>query len=135
VLDLWFHWFSKELVKTEVTWMETRDWPECKVVANIRDKHMGVLKAMDETNIIDGTLLSVCKNPNFKMSSVRTRFQQTTVGAWFSQAIKIELEVDVCIINGATIKGGVEKVSQSEGNERSELHHTDLYDKRRKRAA
>jgi len=115
--------------------METRDWPECKVVANIRDKHMGVLKAMDETNIIDGTLLSVCKNPNFKMSSVRTRFQQTTVGAWFSQAIKIELEVDVCIINGATIKGGVEKVSQSEGNERSELHHTDLYDKRRKRAA
>ena len=63
---------------------------------------------MDETNIIDGTLLPVCKNPNFTMSSVRTRFQQTTVGAWFCQVIKIELEVDVCIINGATIKGGVE---------------------------
>ncbi|GMH46592.1 hypothetical protein TrRE_jg1385, partial [Triparma retinervis] len=38
VLDLWFHWFSRELVKVEVNWLETKDWPECKVVASIRDK-------------------------------------------------------------------------------------------------
>lgn len=68
---------------------------------------------MDETNIIDGTLLPVCKSADFSMSSVRTRFQQTTVGAWFCQAIKLELEVDVCVINGATIKGGVEKYEKN----------------------
>jgi hypothetical protein len=39
---------------------------------------------------------------------VATRWKQTTVGGVFCQAIKEALEVDVAIINGATIKGGTE---------------------------
>ena len=41
VIDLWFHWFSRDLVKVEINWLETKKWPECKVVASIRNKHMG----------------------------------------------------------------------------------------------
>lgn len=44
--------------------------------------------------------------PGTPLSSQRSRFQQTTVGAILCKAIKDELEsVDVCMINGATIKG------------------------------
>jgi len=40
------------------------------------------------------------------LSSVGTRYRQTTVGAIFATAIKEELDsVDVAVINGATIKG------------------------------
>jgi hypothetical protein len=39
-----------------------------------------------------------------QLSSQYSRYQQTTVGAFFCSAIKSELNADVCIINGAPIK-------------------------------
>jgi hypothetical protein len=44
--------------------------------------------------------------PGKTLSSERSRYSQTTVGSVFCQFIKNELEVDVALINGATIKGG-----------------------------
>jgi hypothetical protein len=38
------------------------------------------------------------------LSSQYSRYQQTTVGAFFCSAVKSELNADVCIINGAPIK-------------------------------
>ena len=39
------------------------------------------------------------------LSSELTRFEQTTVGALLCTAIRSELDVDVCVTNGAPIKG------------------------------
>jgi 2',3'-cyclic-nucleotide 2'-phosphodiesterase (5'-nucleotidase family) len=73
------------------------------VVRNIADSHMSVIAEMENEIIADCNSMLP---PGKALSSERTRFQQTTMGAFFCQAIKEELEADVALINGATIKGG-----------------------------
>ena len=43
--------------------------------------------------------------PGTTLSSERSRYEQTTVGSLFCQAIKEELEDGCGLINGGTIKG------------------------------
>lgn len=102
---------TKQLEKINVDFVELAEYKEEEQVLFHVNKHMRVLKDMDSTNMIDPNLLAHIfsnrhvQNKDFILSSKRTRFQQTTVGAMFCQIIKSEFEVDVCIINGAPIKG------------------------------
>lgn len=75
------------------------------VVQKLVDKHMAVIKALDEQFIVDLESTDMLP-PGTLLSSERTRYQQTTVGSVFLQMIKEEMEVDAAVLNGATIKGG-----------------------------
>ena len=107
VIDLEFD-EADQLKDISVAFVEMKDYEECPRVKKIADKHMSVISSMEQTNIMTTALLPDFFECRVELSSERTRFQQTTVGATFCQAIKLELEVDACIINGATIKGGAQ---------------------------
>ena len=96
---------SHRLDKISIKFEEVGSYEESPKVRDVVDKRMKVIADMEATNIIDKNLLPQITSNNTILSSKRTRFQQTTVGAFFCQAIKHELEVDVCIMNGAPIKG------------------------------
>jgi len=76
------------------------------IVQSIVDKHMAVIKNLENEVIIDINS-TVRLPPGIMLSSERTRFEQTTVGSIFCQMIKEERETDAAMINGATIKGGM----------------------------
>jgi hypothetical protein len=66
---------------------------------------MAVVRNMEHETIVHADHVLPAGVP---LSSKGTRFQQTTVGGVICMAIKEALEVDVAIINGATIKGDME---------------------------
>mmetsp|Transcript_452 Transcript_452/g.814 ORF Transcript_452/g.814 Transcript_452/m.814 type:complete len:558 (+) Transcript_452:321-1994(+) len=104
VIDLVFGEVLNELLEVRVEFEEMSSYPPCPVVNKIASKHLSVIKSMEETSIITTALLPTIFSERL-MSSERTRFRQTSVGAFICQSVKLELEVDCCIINGATIKG------------------------------
>jgi 2',3'-cyclic-nucleotide 2'-phosphodiesterase (5'-nucleotidase family) len=90
------------LVELEADIVSITPYEPSVVVQKIVHEHMKVLAELDQEVIIHAeTLLP----PGTPLSSERSRYQQTTVGALLCKAIKDELGVDVAIINGATIKG------------------------------
>jgi hypothetical protein len=109
MIDLSFEVFSNgdppKLAEIEYELVEIKNLDPSFIVQQIVDKHMSVIKAMEDEYIIDGDSTNILP-PGVPLSSERTRFQQTTVGGIFCQMIKDEMEVDVAIVNGATIKGG-----------------------------
>ena len=78
---------------------------------------MSVLESFENEIIVDDSIIKNyysdedCKD--FRLSSKRTRFEQSSLGALFCDAIKYELSsgddehenVDLCLLNGAVIKG------------------------------
>jgi hypothetical protein len=94
-----------KLMEVAVDLVEMSSFEPSVVVQKIADKHMSVIKALEDEYVVDADSTSILP-PGVFLSSERTRFQQTTVGSIFCQMIKEELEVDVAMINGATIKGG-----------------------------
>ncbi|VEU38537.1 unnamed protein product [Pseudo-nitzschia multistriata] len=79
-------------------------------IQKIVDKHMSVVQALEDEIIIDAgdEYSSLSLPPGVLLSSEGTRFRQTTIGGFFCQMIKEELEeCDVAMLNGAVIKGGV----------------------------
>lgn len=78
-----------------------------EVVQQIVDQHMSVIKALENEDVIDGATSHMLP-PAALLSSMRVRYEQTTVGSIFLQMIKEEMDADVAIVNGATIKGGKE---------------------------
>lgn len=91
-----------KLVQLETTLVDLTTYQDSKVVKKIADRHLQVVDAMENEIIIQ------CDNmpPGQILSSEGARIQQTTVGSYFCQAIKEELEVDVALMNGGSIKGG-----------------------------
>lgn len=81
------------------------DLEDSEVVLQLVKKHMAVISALDNENIIDIDSTHILP-PGTILSSKRTRFEQTTVGSIFLQLIKEEMDADVAILNGAVIKGG-----------------------------
>lgn len=75
------------------------------VVQQVVDKHMSVVRALEDEDVIDANGTGMLP-PDGVLSSQRTRYQQTSVGGIFLQMIKEELDADAAIVNGATIKGG-----------------------------
>ena len=116
VVDLIFDGISKELREVEVNFEELAgsNYEDDKKVLRIANKHLKRLNDMENSVVVDvGSQLSSYFTAEGKgddkivtplLSSERARFQQTTVGALFCQAIKTELETDACVINGAPIK-------------------------------
>ena len=75
------------------------------VVQSIVDQHQSLLTAMENEVVINAQNLLP---PGVPLSSIGTRYRQTTVGAILCTAVKEQLEVDVAMINGAPIKGNRE---------------------------
>jgi 2',3'-cyclic-nucleotide 2'-phosphodiesterase (5'-nucleotidase family) len=93
------------LAACETELVEMSNYEDSVVVGGIVDSHMAVVKNMENETIVHAESLLP---PGITLSSKGTRCKQTTVGGVFCKAIKEELEVDVAIINGATIKGDAE---------------------------
>lgn len=93
----------KPLVELKAEIVCLKDYKPSTVVQSIVKKHLSIIDNLHKESIVHAeTLLP----PGTPLSSDRSRFQQTTVGAVLCKAIKDELEnVDMCMINGATIKG------------------------------
>jgi hypothetical protein len=85
--------------------VEMSNYEDSVVVGQIVDSHMRTVRNMENETIVHADHVLP---PGVPLSSKGTRFQQTTVGAVFCWAIKEALEVDVAMINGATIKGDTE---------------------------
>jgi hypothetical protein len=82
--------------------VDVRTVPDSIMVKKIADSHQAVIAKLENEIVVDaGSLLP----PGKTLSSERSRYMQTAVGSVFCQFIKNELEVDVALINGATIKG------------------------------
>lgn len=94
---------SPKLKEIESTLLDLQEFEDSPVVKKIVESHTSVVDKLETEVIFDESTSRL--PPGKVLSSERTRFQQTTVGAVLCQAIKDELEVDVAIINGATIKG------------------------------
>ena len=91
-----------KLLRVEQTLIPLNQYDPAPAVQTIIDSHMSVLKNLKEQVIIDASRVLP---PGKVLSSEHSRRQQTTVGATFCQSIKDELDVQVCIMNGAVIKG------------------------------
>ena len=105
LIDLEFDTSSTpaQLTSIDYTLVDLLQYDDSIVVKSIADSHMRVVAEMENVMIADCNSMLP---PGKALSSERTRYQQTTMGAFLCQAIKEELEADVALINGATIKGG-----------------------------
>jgi len=110
------------VVEIEAQLIEMKDFEPSAVVQNIVDSHMAMLTSMENEVIFhasDSLLSPLPSNDTddeegpVLLSSVGTRYQQTTVGAIFCTAIKEELEVDVAVLNGAPIKGNATYINNA----------------------
>jgi len=110
VVDLRFDPETKDLRCVDVSFEEMAGYKDNAGVLRIANKHLKKLTDMENSVVVDvGTQLSSYFTVEDGvvtplLSSERARFQPITVGSLFCQAIKTELETDVCIINGAPIK-------------------------------
>jgi hypothetical protein len=106
VIDLTFDLSTKEiLVDRQVELIEVQKYPPSVIVSKIVQEQKSILTALETEDIVPTSTAESLLPPGAILSSKGTRYRQTTVGALFCTAIKEELEVDVAMINGATIKG------------------------------
>jgi 2',3'-cyclic-nucleotide 2'-phosphodiesterase (5'-nucleotidase family) len=111
LVDLTFDPSTEEiLVDRKADLIELTDFPPSVVVSGIVQERMAVLESLDTEDIVHAHFLLP---PGVSLTSKGSRYRQTTVGNIFCTAVKDELEVDVAIINGATIKGETEYNSSS----------------------
>lgn len=106
VIDLTFDLSSPEvLVDRHVELVDVTKYPPSVIVSQIVQEQTSILQALETEDIVPSSTAGSLLPPGAILSSRGTRYRQTTVGNLFCTAIKEELEVDVAIINGATIKG------------------------------
>jgi 2',3'-cyclic-nucleotide 2'-phosphodiesterase (5'-nucleotidase family) len=112
VVDLRFDPTTRELVDANVHFEELDErHPLCPVADSVVKSHLAVLERMRNYVVFNAQtmLADYFRDPSsdglhLPLSSEFTRYEQTTVGALFCTAVKIELGADVCVINGAPIK-------------------------------
>jgi hypothetical protein len=111
LLDLSFDITDKpRLAQVDASLVEMSDFEPSSVVSYIVDSHMSLLTSLENEEIVAaGSYLP----PGVVLSSIGSRYQQTSAGSLFCLAIKEELEVDVAMINGSSIKGNLDYPSQS----------------------
>lgn len=112
IIDLQFNPTTHALENTNVYFEEMDErYQPCPITNSIVMRHLSALDELQDFVVFDRkTMLSryfidPATRENLPLSSELTRYEQTTIGAFFCTAIKSELDVDVCIINGAPIKG------------------------------
>jgi 5'-nucleotidase len=111
VIDLRFNPSIHTLLDTHVHFEELDESHQsCPIVSTIVKKHLSAIEELQDFIVFDSkTMLSdffidPSTGKRLSLSSESTRYEQTTVGAFFCTAVKSELGTDVCIINGAPIK-------------------------------
>ena len=112
IIDLQFDPSSCKLRNVNVHFEELDErYSPCPIVKSVVDKHLSALdnmdkfKVLDTKNMLSDYFVDPVTHRILPLSSEFTRYEQTTVGAFFCTAIRSELNTDVCIINGAPIKG------------------------------
>jgi len=112
IIDLQFNPATHVLENTSVHFEEMDEkYQPCHIMNSIVTRHLSALDDLQDFVVFDRkTMLSryfivSATREHLPLSSELTRYEQTTIGALFCTAIKSELDVDVCIINGAPIKG------------------------------
>lgn len=107
LIDLVFDISEKPPVLTSIesTMVDLSNYEDSAVVKKIANAHLSLLDTMNNEVALRAEDYSL--PPETVLSSKQTRYKQTTVGSLFCQAIKDELEVDVALINGGTIKGEI----------------------------
>lgn len=117
LIDLHFDTSNRpaKLVEVEYSLVNLLQYDDSLVVKKIVDSKMQVLREIENETIVDCNKMLP---PGQMLSSERSRYNQTTLGAFVCQAIKEELETNVAVVNGAAIKGGTvyenNKVSYAE---------------------
>jgi len=96
--------YPARLDKMEVQFVSLDQFEPSTIVQSIIDSHMALLTAMENEDVLHAESLLP---PGFPLSSEGTRLKQTTVGGLLCMCIKEELETDVAILNGASIKGNM----------------------------
>ena len=111
VIDLQFDSSTHTLLSTNVHFEELdENHQPCPIVSTIVKKHMSALDELQDFVVFDSKsmlsefFIDPSTGKRLPLSSECTRYEQTTVGAFFCTAVKSELGTDVCIINGAPIK-------------------------------
>ena len=103
--DMHHSTFPSRLVGVEAELINLLNYEPSPCAQKIVDKHMSVVRALEEEIIIDADCI-ISLPPDVPLSSKKSRYQQTSMGSVFCQMIKEELEdCDVAMINGASIKG------------------------------
>lgn len=109
VVDLSFDDKTKKLEGVKVAFEPLGEYEDCGAVLQIVEKQKSVIKSLENEVILDAGAMFPGRFDEQKggslLSSLRTRHEQTSMGAVFCQAMKSELDADVAIINGASIKG------------------------------
>jgi 5'-nucleotidase len=113
VVDLRFDPITRELVDANVHFEELDErHPLCPVSDSVVKSHLAVLERMRNYVVFNSRIMLAdhFRDPSsdgrhLPLSSEFARCEQTTVGALFCTAVKNELGADVCVINGAPIKG------------------------------
>ena len=114
VIDLTFDLSTPEiLVDRHVELVDVTKYAPSIIVTQIVQEQKSILEALETQDIVPTSTAGSLLPPGAILSSRGTRYRQTTVGALFCTAIKEELEVDVAIINGATIKGETDYTTTS----------------------
>ena len=72
------------------------------------DSHLAVIRALEKEPMCSLKDSEVLERQQAALSSKRTRFEQTTVGALLTSCVRDCLGTEVAMINGGTIKGNVE---------------------------
>jgi len=106
LIDLVFDASTKPptLKSIESTMIDLKTYEDSVVVKKIANAHLSLLEEMQDEIAVQGDDMLP---PGTTLSSERTRYEQTSVGSLFCQAIKEELEVDVALMNGGSIKGNM----------------------------
>ena len=110
IVDLQFNPSTGNLQHIQVRFEELDErYPPCPIVEIIVNKHMSALDQLQDFSLFDKSsmpeyFVDPSTGKDLSLSSEYTRYEQTTVGAFFCTAIRSELETDYCIINGAPIK-------------------------------
>ena len=112
VIDLHFNASSRTLEKATVHFEELDEsYQPCPIANAIVNRHLAALDQLEDLTVFDKNSIACSSfvdpktNEELPLSSRLTRYEQTTVGGAFCTAVKSELGADVCIINGAPIKG------------------------------
>ena len=102
LVDLTFDPETLQLTELKADLVEMKDFEPSVVVGSMVKEYMKALEDLENEAVVRADSLLP---PGKHLSSIGTRYRQTTVGGIFCTAIKDELEADVALINGATIKG------------------------------
>jgi len=107
IVDLHFENSTLQSVNVSFEELDDSHHQPCPIVKIIVEKRLAALDKMKDFTVIDAnTMLSEyffdsSTGKRLPLSSELSRFQQTTVGGFFCSAIKQELDVSACVINGA----------------------------------